>query len=64
MTVQELLLQEIRQTPEPVLNEVYRYLQYLKCRQSDEEFPGLALSQSALAKDWDTPEEDAAWANL
>jgi antitoxin component of MazEF toxin-antitoxin module len=24
----------------------------------------LALSQKVLARDWDTPEEDAAWANL
>ncbi|HUD07203.1 MAG TPA: hypothetical protein VMR34_04930 [Candidatus Saccharimonadales bacterium] len=24
----------------------------------------LALSQKALAREWDTPEEDAAWANL
>jgi len=24
----------------------------------------LTLSQKALARDWDTPEEDAAWANL
>lgn len=24
----------------------------------------LALSQSALAREWDTPEEDKAWANL
>ena len=27
-------------------------------------FNGLLLSESALAKDWDTPEEDAAWASL
>ncbi|HUY85063.1 MAG TPA: hypothetical protein VMU97_00945 [Candidatus Dormibacteraeota bacterium] len=24
----------------------------------------LALSQKTLAREWDTPEEDAAWANL
>jgi len=24
----------------------------------------LALSQNVLAREWDTPEEDAAWANL
>ena len=24
----------------------------------------LALSQQVLAREWDTPEEDAAWANL
>jgi len=30
----------------------------------DEAFNGLLLSESALAKDWNTPEEDAAWASL
>jgi hypothetical protein len=64
MTVQDLLLQEIPRTPEPVLTELYQYLQFLKSRQAEETFPGLALSHEALAKDWDTPEEDAAWANL
>ena len=27
-------------------------------------FNGLLLSETALAKDWNTPEEDAAWASL
>lgn len=27
-------------------------------------FDGNALSESALARDWNSPEEDAAWANL
>ena len=30
----------------------------------EESFNGLLLSESALAKDWNTPEEDAAWASL
>jgi predicted DNA-binding antitoxin AbrB/MazE fold protein len=30
----------------------------------DDAFNGLLLSESALAEDWDTPEEDAAWASL
>lgn len=64
MTTQELLLREIPSTPEPILAEVYHYLQYLKAKQAEERFEGLTASYSALAKDWDTPEEDAAWANL
>lgn len=64
MTTQELLLREISTTPEPILAEVYHYLQYLKTRQHDDRFNGLQASHSALAKDWDSPEEDAAWANL
>ena len=30
----------------------------------DDAFNGLLLSESALARDWNTPEEDAAWASL
>jgi hypothetical protein len=64
MTAQEMLLQEIPNTPEPILAEVYHYLRYLKTEKQDDRFNGLLASHSALAKDWDSPEEDAAWANL
>ena len=64
MSAAELLQKEIDQTPEPILLEVYHYLKFLKTRPSDEGFNGLILSESALSKDWDTPEEDRAWANL
>lgn len=64
MTTQDLLLREIPITPEPILAEVYHYLQYLKAKQPKERFDGLQASVSSLAKDWDTKEEDTAWANL
>ena len=64
MSTSELLHKEIEQTPEPVLREVYHFLQFLKQQTQDERFDGLALSEAALAKDWNTPEEDAAWASL
>jgi hypothetical protein len=64
MTSRELLLREIPDTPEPILTEVYHYLQFLKAKPIDEHFNGLAASESALARDWNSPEEDAAWANL
>jgi hypothetical protein len=64
MTSRELLLKEIPTTPEPILEEVYHYLQYLKTLPAEDRFNGLTASESALARDWDSPEEDAAWANL
>lgn len=64
MTTQELLIREIETTPEPILTEVYHYLQYLKQKQPDDGFNGLRASETVLARDWNTPEEDAAWANL
>jgi hypothetical protein len=30
----------------------------------DEPFNGAELSESVLGRDWNTPEEDAAWSNL
>jgi hypothetical protein len=35
----------------------------LRRKNEDDSFNGF-LSESALAKDWNTPEEDAAWASL
>jgi hypothetical protein len=64
MTSRELLMKEIPQTPEPILKEVYHYLRLLKAQQVEDRFNGLAASESVLARDWNTPEEDAAWANL
>lgn len=64
MSTQELVIKEIATLPEQLLKEVYDFARFLKAKASDESFDGLLLSESALAKDWDTPEEDAAWSNL
>ncbi|HEX7406169.1 MAG TPA: hypothetical protein VF515_00825, partial [Candidatus Binatia bacterium] len=37
---------------------------FLRLKSEDERFDGLLLSESALAKDCNAPEEDAAWASL
>ena len=50
--------------PEPMQREVYDFARFLRHKNEDEAFTGLLLSESALAKDWNTPEEDAAWASL
>jgi hypothetical protein len=63
MSTQELISKEVENLPEALQREVYDFVRYLR-EKSDEGFDGLLLSQSTLAKDWDTPEEDAAWANL
>jgi hypothetical protein len=63
MTTKELIKQEIENLPEALQREVYDFARFLR-EKSDARFNGLVLSESALRKDWDTPEEDAAWANL
>jgi hypothetical protein len=36
----------------------------LKKNARDEAFNGTELSESILARDWNSPEEEAAWSNL
>ena len=64
MSTQELITQELQDLPEPLKREVYDFVRFLREKSSDESFNGLLLSESALKKDWESPEEDAAWANL
>ena len=64
MSTRELINKEVEELPEPLQRQVYDFARFLRQRSSDETFDGLLLSESALRKDWDTPEDDAAWANL
>jgi len=63
MTTEELIRKEIENLPEALQREVYDFARFLR-EKSEADFNGLSLSHSTLSKDWDTPEEDAAWANL
>jgi hypothetical protein len=64
MSMSELIEKEIAAMPEPLQREVYDFARFLRRKTEDDSFNGLLLSESALAKDWNTPEEDAAWASL
>jgi hypothetical protein len=64
MSTQQLIEQEVTSLPEPLQREVYDFARFLRLKREDESFNGLLLSETALAKEWNTPEEDAAWASL
>jgi hypothetical protein len=64
MSTREMIEKEVASLPETLQREVYDFARFLRLKNTDEHFNGLLLSESALAKDWNTPEEDAAWANL
>ena len=64
MSTRELIEQEITRLPEPLQREVYDFARFLQHKKVEDSFNGLLLSEIALAKDWNTPEEDAAWASL
>ena len=63
MNTQELIRKEVENLPEDLQREVYDFARFLR-EKSDAGFNGLLLSESALRQDWETPEEDTAWANL
>jgi hypothetical protein len=64
MSTREMIEQVLAELPEPQQREVYDFVCFLKLKSVDDSFNGIRLSESALAKEWNTPEEDAAWANL
>ena len=64
MSTLDLIEKEVTSLPESLQREVYDFARFLHQKNNDDSFNGLLLSETALAKDWNTPEEDAAWASL
>jgi hypothetical protein len=64
MSTRELIQQELEGLPESLQREVYDFARFLRSKSDGELFNGLLASERVLARDWETPEEDAAWASL
>jgi hypothetical protein len=60
----EQLIKAIEQMPEPLLEEVYDFVSYLKAKVARERMETALASESSLEKDWLLPEEDSAWRDL
>jgi hypothetical protein len=67
MSIQQLLITEVAQQPEPLLREVWHYLNFLKANAKDESAPSLALRPGygsvpgiELSEDFDEPLKDFA----
>jgi len=58
------IIDEVKSATEPVQREVWDFLLFLKSKRGDALEDLLPLAQSAWAKDWDNPDEDAAWRDL
>ncbi len=57
--------ERLRQLPPDKLATVLDFVDYLIWKQeSSEAYQTMLASERVLAKDWDTPEEDEAWAHL
>jgi hypothetical protein len=64
MVNEETLVREIKRLPSRYQEEIADFVGYLKSRSAREIPETMRLSEAALAKEWDTPEEDEAWATL
>ena len=66
-TMTQTLIEEIKTAPEIVQREVINFLVFLKARASAQAEGAenlLSLAHTAWATDWNTPQEDEAWADL
>ncbi|MCX5859677.1 MAG: DUF2281 domain-containing protein [Proteobacteria bacterium] len=64
MDKKELLINEIKQAPEPLLGEVLDFVRFLKTKLAKEDFALTLASESSLKKDWLKADEDEAWKDL
>ena len=64
MSTIQLIEKEIASLPEPQQREVYDFARFLRVKTQDDHFDGLLASEAVLARDWNAPGEDEAWASL
>ncbi len=60
----ELVLKEIEELPDPLIEDLLNYVQFLKMKLGQEKLGTLLLSESALKKDWLKTAEEEAWQDL
>jgi hypothetical protein len=63
MSKRERIARELDQVSDQELDSLLAFVRFLKEAHAETAMPTLAAEPS-LARDWLTPEEDAAWANL
>ena len=64
MSTRDLIDKELASLPEELQRKVYEFAMRLKKNAHDEAFNGAELSETVLARNWNSPEEEAAWSNL
>jgi len=64
MIAMNQLINEIESLPSECFQELMDFVGYLRLKQLKNIPETMILSEKSLAKDWDTPEEDEAWADL
>ncbi len=73
MNSKQQIIEEIESIPEPLLNEIIDFIQFLKYKhlsaqkldmEDINKLETALLSESSLANDWLRKEEDEAWQHL
>ena len=64
MNTKEQLINEIEETPEPLLSEVLDFLHFLKAKTVRDKLDAAVMSEFSLKKDWLNPVEEEAWQSL
>ena len=64
MKTMRQLVSEIETLPPDNIQEVLNFVGYLKHKKNLTTSETMLLSEKSLDMDWDTPEEDKAWADL
>ncbi|MDZ7964784.1 MAG: DUF2281 domain-containing protein [Nostoc sp. DedSLP03] len=63
--LKEQITQELEKLPEPLLQEILDFVQFLQAKYQKEKTLEISImSESSLQKDWLRPEEDSAWQDL
>ena len=63
MSKKEIIVRELENVPENDLDALLGFIHSLKSRSAEDATPAF-LAESSLSKDWLSPEEEAAWADL
>ena len=63
MSKKEIIVQELDSVPESDLDALLGFIHSLKSGNAEDAAPAL-LAESSLRKDWLSPEEESAWADL
>ena len=64
MTKKETVIDEIKQMPDQIVEEILDFVKFLKTKSMNEKLEITIASESSLQKDWLKPEEDKSWQNL
>ena len=64
MVAKEEFMREIESLPKEFYAEILDFVGYLKLKRLRNIPETMIMSEQSLAEDWNTPEEDHAWADL